>query len=250
MEADEGAELGRGLEELAAAFQELVRVLLNGGEAKLTARGIVDIAAGLMPRCEHAGVIVVEDGKPRTLASTDAVPDHVNAIQFDIGDGPALDVLVVDDYLKADDLADDPRWPQFGRKAVDICGIRSMISYRLYLGRRRGAVLSFYSTWPHAFDDVAAAMGAIFAAYCSLALITQALGDEVDPRRAATVQREIGVASGILMAAGKFSADEALARLHSASQRLHRDLLEVARHVTATGRLPGELGEQRLQDGR
>jgi hypothetical protein len=63
-----------------------------------------------------------------------------------------LDVLVVDDYLKADDLATDPRWPKFGERAVQACGIRSMISYRLYLGRHRGAVLSFYSTWPHAFD--------------------------------------------------------------------------------------------------
>jgi hypothetical protein len=41
-------------------------------------------------------------------------------------------------------------------------------------------------------DDVAAALGTIFAAYCSLALITDALGDEVDPRRMARAQREIG----------------------------------------------------------
>jgi hypothetical protein len=250
VETDERAELGPGLGELAAAFQELVEVLLDDGEAKLTPQRIVDFAAGIMPRCEHAGVIVVEDGKSRMLASTDAVPDHVNAIQVDVGDGPALDVLVVDDYLKADDLADDPRWPQFGRRVVAACGIRSMISYRLYLGRRRGAVLNFYSTWPHAFDDVAAAIGAIFAAYCSLTLITQALGDEVDPRRAATVQREIGVATGILIATGKLRPDEALARLHDASRRLRLSVREVARHVTVTGRLPGESGGPHPEDGR
>lgn len=240
MDADERAELGHGLGELAAGFQELVEVLLQGGEAKLTLQRIVDVAAVIMPGAKHASVMMVEDGKPRTLASTDAVPDHVNAVQFDAGEGPALDVLAVDDYRRSDDLANDCRWPQFGTRAVECCDVRSMISYRLYLGRRRGAVLSFYSDWPHAFDDVAAAMGAIFAAYCSLVLITQALGDEVNPLRAATVQREIGVASGILMATGKLSIDEAFAQLYRASQRLHSDLHDVARHVTATGRLPDE----------
>lgn len=97
------------------------------------------------------------------------------------------------------------------------------------------------------FRPVAAAIGTIFAAYCSLALITDALGDEVDPRRMARVQREIGVASGILMATGKLSADEAFAELYRASQRLHRDLPEVARHVTATGRLPDESDDLRPQ---
>lgn len=240
MEADERLELGPGLGELAAAFQELVEVLLNGGEVTLTPQRIVDVAAGIMPRCDHAGVVVVEDGQPRMVASTDVISDQVNAIRFDVGEGPALDALVVDDYVKADDLANDARWPQFGRRVVEACGIRSVISYRLYLGRHRRAVLSFYSTWPYAFDEVAAAMGAIFSAYCSLALITQALGDEVDPRRAATVQREIGVASGILMTMGQLSADEAVAQLHNASRRLRTDPGEVARHVTATGRLPDQ----------
>ncbi|HYZ37164.1 MAG TPA: hypothetical protein VE673_10655, partial [Pseudonocardiaceae bacterium] len=117
-------------------------------------------------------------------------------------EGPVFDVLIVDDYLKADELATDPCWSQFGRRAVESCGIRSMVSYRLSVGWRRGAVLSFYSTWPHAYDEVAAAIGAIVAAYCSLVLITAALGEEVHPPRAARVQREIGAAIGILMATG------------------------------------------------
>ena len=125
-----------------------------------------------------------------------------------------------------------------------------MISYRLYLGRHRRGALSFYSTWPHAFDDMAAAIGAIFAAYCSLALITPALGDDVHPRRAAEVHREIGVAIGILMAAGELGVDEAFTKLHGASRRLHRDLQDVARHVTVSGQLPDEPGNPLPGPGR
>jgi hypothetical protein len=244
VDAEERVEIGAALRELAAAFTGLVEVLLDGGQAQLTPARIVDVAARVMPGCRHAAVAVVEQGRPRTLASTDAVPDHVDAIQFDCGEGPSLDVLVTDDYIGVQDLGGDPRWPQFGRRAVEVDDVRSMMSYRLYLGRHRRAALSFYSTWPHAFDGVAAAIGAIFAAYCSLALITQHLGDDVHPRRAAEVHREIGVAVGILMATGELGSEEAFAQLHNASRRLHRDLRDVARHVTATRQLPDEPGGQ------
>ncbi len=244
MDSVERPELGAVLEELAAAFSGLVEVLLDGGQMQLTPKRIVDVAASVMPGCRHAAVAVIEQGQPRTVASTDAVPDHVDAVQFDCGEGPSLDVLVTDDHIRVDDLADDARWPQFGRRAAEVGQVRSMLSYRLYLGRDHRAALSFYSTWPHGFDDVAAAIGAIFAAYCSLALVTQVLGDDVHPRRAANVHREIGVAIGILMATGELAADEAFTQLHRASQRLHRELREVAHHVTATGRLPDEPGDQ------
>jgi hypothetical protein len=230
------------LEELAAAFNRLVQVLLEEGQAQLSPQRIVDVAARVMPRCRHAAVVVIEADRPRTLASTDAVPEHVDAVQFDAGEGPSLDVLVTDDYVRVDDLADDPRWPQFASRALQVGNIRSMINYRLYLGQHRRAALSFYSTWPYAFDGVAAAIGAIFAAYCSLTLITQQLGDQVHPQRAANVHREIGVAIGILVVTEQLTGDAAFARLHTASRRLHRDLQEVARHVTTTGRLPDEPG--------
>ena len=240
MEPQERAEIASALAELAAAFTRLVQVFLEGGQAQLSPQRIVDVAARVMPSCRHAAVVVIDQDQPRTLASTDAVPDHVDAVQFDAGQGPSLDVLVTDDYVRVDDLADDPRWPQFGSRAVEAADVRSMINYRLYLGRHRRAALSFYSTWPHAFDEVAAAMGAIFAAYCSLTLITQQLDDEVHPERAANVHREIGVAIGILMATEQRTADDAFTMLQTASQRLHRDLKDVARQVTTTGRLPEE----------
>lgn len=182
---DERVEIGMALTELAAAFSGLVKVLINDGHVQLTSRRIVDAAVRVVPGCRHVGVLVVEDGQPRTMASIDAVPAQVDAIQFACGEGPALDVLVTDDYVQVDDLANDARWPEFAQRAVEVVDVRSMISYLVHLGRCRQAVLSFYSTWPHAFDDIGVAIGKMFGAYCSLALITQQLDDEVRPRRAA-----------------------------------------------------------------
>lgn len=110
MDTDDRAELAPALCELAAAFTALVEVLLDNGHAQLTPQRIVDIAARVMPGCRHAAVVIVDHHRPHTLASTDAIPDHVDAVQFDTGEGPSLDVLTTDDYLRADDLTDDPRW--------------------------------------------------------------------------------------------------------------------------------------------
>ena len=145
---EEQAELASALAELVGAFNRLVQVLLDGDQTQLSPQRIVDVAARVMPGCRHAAVLVIDADRPRTLASTDAVPDHVDGVQFDAGEGPSLDVLVTDDYVRVDDLADDPRWPQFASRAIQVAGIRSMINYRLYLGRQRRAALSFYSSWP------------------------------------------------------------------------------------------------------
>lgn len=187
---EERPEIGVALAELAAAFSGLVKVVTDDGHVQLTSRRIEDVAARVMPGCRHVGVVVVEDGKARTLASTDAVAAQVDAIQFHCGEGPALDVLVTDGFVHVDDLANDARWPEFAKKALEVGDVRSMTSYLLHLGRRRQAVLSFYSTWPYAFDDIAVAIGAMFGAYCSLDLVTQQLGDKVRPRRAAAAQQE------------------------------------------------------------
>src|SRR5689334_5687083 len=97
----------------------------------------------------------------------------------------SLDVLDTNDLVVSNDLAVDPRWPEFGSRVVDGLGIRSVVSYRLYLSRRHRAALSFYSDWPHAFDDLDIATRAIFAGYCSLALHSRLVLDEpVAHRRA------------------------------------------------------------------
>lgn len=112
--------------------------------------------------------------------------------------GPALDVLDADDLVVSGDLGDDPRWPAFGARVIDRTGIRSIVSYRLYLSSNHRAALTFYSDWPYAFDDVAIATGAIFAAYGSLTLGSElVLSEHVNTRRSAQVHREIGVAVGI-----------------------------------------------------
>ena len=239
----------RALAELAEAFIVLVRALVEDDElTAMTPRRILDLAAECVPAGKHTALIVVQDGEARSIAANTDLPGQVDEIRLASGQGPGLDVLDTNDLVVSNDLAADPRWPLFGRRVVDELGIRSVVSYRLYLGRRHRAALSFYSDWPHAFDDLAITTGAIFAAYCSLAMHSQLVLDEpVAHRRATEVHREIGVAVGILMATGDLTTEAAYHRLHRASRHLQRSLTDVARDVIAHGHL-GEPPDARPSD--
>jgi ANTAR domain/GAF domain len=228
-----------GLAELAEAFNGLVRALVEDGElAAMSPRRILDLAVECMPAGKHAALIVVQDGKARSIAATTDLPVRVDEIRIATGEGPSLDVLDTNDLVVSNDLAADPRWPLFGSRVVEELGVRSIVSYRLYLSRRHRAALSFYSDWPHAFDDLAITTGAIFAAYCSLAMHNElVLQEPVAQRRAMEVHREIGVAVGILMATGDLTTTAAYERLHRASRHLQRSLSDVAREVIAQGHL-------------
>lgn len=239
-------ELGRdfaALAELAEAFNALVQALHGGDPVVLSPLHIVEVGAQCMPRSQHAALTVVDHGHARNIAATSDVPGLVDRIRDDTGQGPALDVLDTNDLVVSGDLVDDPRWPLFGAQVTDATAIRSIVSYRLYLGPDHRAALTFYSNWPFAFDDVAIATGAIFAAYGSLTLTSElVLSEPVGPRRSADVHREIGVAVGILMATAGLSTQSAYQQLHQASQNLHRSLPNVARHVIANGTVPGGVG--------
>jgi hypothetical protein len=162
------------LAELAEAFNGLVTALVEDSElAAMSPRRILDLAVECIPAGKHAALIVVQDGKARSIAATTDLPVRVDEIRIATGEGPSLDVLDTNDLVVGNDLAADPRWPLFGGRLVDELNLRSIASYRLYLGPRERAALSFYSDWPHAFDNLAITTGAIFAAYCSLAAFSR-----------------------------------------------------------------------------
>lgn len=231
------------LAELAEAFSALVRALHDGGRGALSPGRIVEVAARCMPRSKHAALTVVDHGSVRTIAATSDVPTQVDRIREDTGQGPTLDVLDINDLVVSDNLIEDPRWPLFGARVTDATSIRSIVSYRLYLSQQHRAALTFYSNWPYAFDDVAIATGAIFAAYGSLALTNELiLTEPVSTRRGADVHREIGVAVGILMATADLSTQSAYQQLHRASQDLHRSLPNLARYVITHRAMPDEIG--------
>jgi hypothetical protein len=137
------------------------------------------------------------------------------------------------------DLAAAPDWPNFARRAVEETGVRSMLSYRLFLNDGNRGALNFYAMKPDAFDMASVATGSIFAAYASMAQLAALHQDlSIHLSRAVESNREIGVAMGILMANNRLTQEAAFTSLRVASQHLHRKLRDIAADVIYTGALP------------
>ncbi len=226
--------------ELGEMFASLVQKIHSGDPVRFTAARIVETAARCMPASKGAELMMLEAGQPRSIASVGAFPAGVQLARRDTGEGPSLDVLDANDLVITGDVVTDERWPDFAREMNRKTTIRSIASYRLYLGPNHKAALTFYSDWPYAFDSADTAIGAIFAAYCSLALLADILADTLSLTRAGEVHREIGVAAGMLLGTGEHDAESAYRTLHDAGHRLH-DRLDSPTREGATEAQPSDL---------
>jgi hypothetical protein len=239
---DPRAEDFRAVAQLAEALTRTARQLTSDGGDTLDAERVVEFAHRCMPRTQHTGLLLRRDGEVRTVAATSDVPGRLDDLRARVGEGPALDAIETNDYVVVDDLPADQRWPDFGTRAYDELGLRSVATYRLHLGHDRAAALTFLSDWPDAFDEMGIAIGAICAAYGSLALVAEEIvGERVSHRRAVDAHREIGVAVGILLASQDLTIEEAYRRLHRAGTSLSGPLAA----AEGDGGDGGEGGERR-----
>jgi hypothetical protein len=228
---------------MASEFTDLARVMAEASpEPAQILRRVVAVASRAVAGSEHAAIsLMVGNQAPRTAPTTDDLPLEIDKIQYETAEGPCVQALTGSDLVLCNDLTVAPDWPAFARQAVEKTGVRSMLSYRLFLDAGNRAALNFYAMKPGAFDMSAVATGSIFAAYASMAQVAVLHQDlAVNLSRAVESNREIGVAMGILMANKRQTQEQAFTDLRLASQHLHRKLRDIAGDVIFTGALPDQ----------
>jgi ANTAR domain/GAF domain len=229
------------LARIAGEFTDLARLVTEeAGQPVDTLNRLVAVAARAVTGSEHAAIsLMVGDGPPRTGPRSDELPAEVDRLQYETREGPCLQALTASDLVLTNDLSFAPDWPNFAHRAVEETGVRSMLSYRLFLNDGNRAALNFYAMKPDAFDMTSVATGSIFAAYASMAQLAALHQDlSIHLGRAVESNREIGVAMGILMANQRLTQEQAFTSLRIASQHLHRKLRDIAADVIYTGALP------------
>jgi len=203
---------------------------------------LTSLATRRVPGAEYAGVTIGgEDHRFVTVAATDDVVTRTDEIQYELASGPCVDALIENSTYNASDLRTDPRWPEFGRRAAELTGVVSMLSFRLYHESHRDLIsgLNMYSHQPNAFDAVSETIGLLLATHgAAAAARAHAEQRASNLEIALKTSREIGVAMGILMNASKITRDQAFDLLRIASQHTHRKLAVIAADVAETGRLP------------
>lgn len=196
---------------------------------------LVHLATRLVPGADDAGIALLTEDGPRTVAAVCDTAPAADDIQRALGSGPSFQVRADGQTLRIADLSADPRWPGLGERATDI-GACSLLVCSLPMARKGPGVFSLYSDRPNAFDAAAELVVPVFAARAAIAI---AYADKVVNLQHAIESRQvIGQAVGIMMERHRLTSKQAFEVLVHASQRSHLKLREIARRVTESGEEP------------
>ncbi|HET6479169.1 MAG TPA: GAF and ANTAR domain-containing protein [Actinoplanes sp.] len=224
-----------GPDDLAARLSEMARSLQREPNLQDTLNAIVAAAVQTVPGAEHAGAMVVRGRRVvETQATTDDVVRLVDQAQYDTGQGPCLDATYQQKTVRLSDMAEERRWPEFSRRIAD-AGIRSMLSFQLFVDGGTLGALNLYAREIGAFDDESEEIGLLFAAHAAIAM--SGAQREQNLTAALSMRDVIGQAKGILMERHRITADQAFRLLVGVSQHTNVKLVEVARSLAVTGEL-------------
>ena len=151
-------------------------------------------------------------------------------------DGPAWQAMQDRRTTVADDFSTETRWPNYTRRLVEESPVRSAVVFPLGLGQKDLGVLAVYAHRPQHFGSAVIELGAVFAAYASLALENASLAEKARNLEVAVAShRRVGMALGILMAQHKLTEAQAFDLLRVTSQNTNTKLSVVAEDVVRTG---------------
>jgi transcriptional regulator with GAF, ATPase, and Fis domain len=221
-----------GAQQLAETFAEISSALLAEPDVQRTLDKMCVLLVDTVEGCDHSVVTLVRNQHLDSPAASDDVGPSVDAIQFEVHEGPCVEAITEHHTVVTDDLVTETRWPQFSRRAVEATGVRSTMAFRLFVAGDTLGSLNLYSKQPRAFTDESWAVGTIFAAHASVALRAARTKEDLARLREVVETRElIGQAKGILMGRRGISSEAATELLCRGAERLKIELRELARRV-------------------
>ncbi|WP_270889492.1 ANTAR domain-containing protein [Pedococcus sp. 5OH_020] len=229
--------------EAARAFTELAELVYGETDPEQALEAIVRIAVQVMPGADHVTISTLEsNAQLRTRAASDDIARLMDRLESDSHEGPCLDSIVKDSVQRDDDIASHSTWPNLARLTLEQTPVRGMVGYRLLSGLSGRSALNVFSDTPGALTPDAADVGAVLAAFTSVALAAvEGRATAESLRRGLESNREIGKAVGLLMAAHGVSGEEAFEILRKASSRTNTRLALIAERITKS--------HQRRDDG-
>jgi transcriptional regulator with GAF, ATPase, and Fis domain len=219
--------------ELAKMFAEMEEQIERQPSVSEALEETVRLAVEAIPGAEMAGVSWCTRKKQmETPFATDAIIDRIDALQYELDEGPALSATEDGTSVLINDLRFETRWERFTVAARDL-GISSVLSCQLSSPRSLLGALNLYSRKPDAFDDEAVELAQIYASHASIVLAGRSL--ETNLKAAVDSRGVIGQAMGILIERYKVNPGQAFDLLVKGSQNKHLKLRDLAAFVVETG---------------
>jgi GAF domain-containing protein len=222
--------------ELAEHFRELTGEF-GQADVATALQTICDLAVTVM-QADHASVSAVVRGTFQTLACTDEKARGMDVLQERLKEGPCLDAMEDVNTHVSGELADDQRWPRFGRAAADELGAHSVLCHVLRMEDGSVGALNLSASRAHAFTPAHEQLAVIFGAQAAAALRAAGEHDRAEHlERALRTNRRIGMAVGIIMRDRGLDEEAAFRALTKASQDSNTKVAQLAEQVVRTGTL-------------
>jgi len=203
---------------------------LSPSDLDSTLRQITRAAVEVLPNVQYSSITVRHaDGRLVTSAPTDDLLLRVDAVQYELHEGPCYEAAVDESYVISSNLSADERFPQYGPRAVEE-GIRSQVGIRLFDTRKSQGALNLYSTRVGAFDDLETLSG-LFAHQAGVAIAYAHHVENLE--EAVRTRTTIGQAVGIVMERYGLDDERAFAFLARLSQQRNVKLRQVAEELIA-----------------
>ena len=221
----------------AQEFADLAQELSRADCPQQTAEQVVEHARAALG-ADHGGITLIRaGGRLQSMACTDDLVVKADLLQYELDEGPCRDAAWQSATLASQDLAADPRWPQWAPRASHL-GIASVLAAELNAtdtGHRLGA-LNLYWTQPAVFaaDDLAYAN--IFAVHAAVALAASLQDAQLNT--AMDARKVIGQAQGILMERHNLTTEQSFEVLRRYSQDHNIKLRDIAQRLVSTRQLP------------
>lgn len=177
-------------------------------------------------------------GSATSSAATAPLVERLDALQYDLGQGPCLSAAQEQVVVRTDDLSTERRWPQWSARAAAE-GMRASVSApMLSAGRSLGAI-KVYSTQPHAYTDTSedvlrrfAEQAAILLANIRTLTDAERLSDRL--KQTLRIRDSIATAKGIVMLREHLDPDGALRWLLEQSTHRRIPVQQLATDIVAS----------------
>lgn len=197
---------------------------------------LIQAAQDTVPGADHVSLSVTRrGGRIETVAASDDRVRQLDAVQYEVMEGPCVDAIRGHERRITNDLTRDDRWPVFAPRAVQL-GVRSQMGLDLFDEDDSIGGLNLYAEKVNAFSDASVQVAVLFAAQAS-----QLLGRrmrETQLSEAVKTRQLIGQATGIVMERYQLSDERAFEFLTRVSQQSNIRLVTVAAELVAQTRRP------------
>jgi hypothetical protein len=201
---------------------------VSGKDLDDTLQSLTRAAVEALPGVDEATISVRhQDGSLQSYGFTADFLRELDSWQFEYSQGPCYDGVTHNALTVCGDLRNDPRYPDYGRRAA-AAGILSQAGLRIFESKRTIGGLNMYARSVGSLAEVAY-LAELFSEHARTAL---AYASEIDGLREAIAGRQvIGQAIGIVMERFDLTEERAFAFLTRISSQRNVKLRLVAQEL-------------------